>query len=136
MDGIFKNVVQFRYGVHRTFVIFLCRSTYYEVIVSEFFSSRLDSYEECAAIRKEIEATFELISDRVNYGSFMDYQFAFECPLHSENSREHLCVLNGTESTPIVMECLHNPRNLQPVQLTDLYKIWFGQVRTGSTNVI
>ena len=135
-DGILKNVVQFRYGVHRTFLIFLCRSTYYEVIVSEFFSSRLDSHEECAAIRKEIEATFELISDRVNYGSFMDYQFAFECPLHSENGREHLCVLNGTESTPIVMDCLHNPRNLQPVQLTDLHKIWFGQVRTGSTNVI
>ena len=129
VDGILKNVVQFRYGVHRTLVTLLCRSMYYELIVSEFISAKLESHEECAAIRKEIEATFELISKRVNYGSFMNYQFGFECPHHSENGRDHLCVLNRTESTPIVMDCLHNPSNLQPVELTDMHKSWFGKVR-------
>ena len=129
VDGILKNVVRFRYGVHRTLVTLLCRSMYYELIVSEFISVKLWSHEECAAIRKEIEATFEVISDRVNYGSFMDYQFAFECPLHSENGRDHLCVLNRTESTPVMMDCLLNPGNLEPVELRDPHKLWFGQVR-------
>ena len=129
LDGILKNVVQFRYGVYRTLVTILCRSMYYELIVSEFISTELASHEECAAIRKEIEATFEVISDRVNYGSFMDYQFAFECPLHSENSPDHLCVLNRTEGTPVIMDCLLNPGKLEPVQLSDLHKLWFGQVR-------
>ena len=135
-EGILKNVVQFRYGVHRTLVTLLCCSMYYELIVSEFISAKLDSHEECAAIRKEIEATFELISDRVHYGFFMDYQFAFECPLHSENGRDHLCVLNRAERFPVMMDCLHNPRNLQPVELSDLHILWFGQVRTGSLNII
>ena len=129
LDGILKNVVQFRYGVCRTLVTILCRSMYYELIVSEFISTELASHEECAAIRKEIEATFEVISDRVNYGSFMDYQFAFECPLHSENSRDHLCVLNRAEGTPVMMDCLLNPGKLEPVKLSDLHKLWFGQVR-------
>ena len=117
-------------------VTLLCRSMYYELIVSEFISAKLKSHEECAAIRKEIEATFELISDRVNYDSFMDYQFAFECPLHSENGCDHLCVLNREEMFPVMMDCLHNPRNLQPVELSDLHMLWFGQVRTGSFNII
>ena len=129
LDGILKNVVQFRYGVCRTLVTILSRSMYYELIVSEFISAKLTSHEECAAIRKEIEATFEVISDRVNYGSFMDYQFAFECPLHSENSRDHLCVLNRAEGTPVMMDCLLNPGKLEPVELSDLHKLWFGQVR-------
>ena len=134
-DGILKNVVQFRYGVYRTLVILLCRSMYYEVIASEIFSG-LKSHEECAAIRKEIEATFDITCNRVNYGCFMDYQFAFECPLHSKNGRDHLCVLKRKERTPVMMDCLHNPRNLQPVELTDLHKLWFGQVRIGCLNVI
>ena len=45
-------------------------------------------------------------------------------------------MLNRTESTPIVMDCIQNLRNLQPVELTDLHKIWFGQVKTWSLNVI
>ena len=129
LDGILKNVVQFRYGEYRTLVTILCRSMYYEIIVSEFISTELASHEECAAIRKEIEATFEVISDHVNYGSFKDYQFAFECPLHSENSRDHLCVLNRTKGTPKMMDCLLNPGNLEPVKLSDPHKLWFGQVR-------
>ena len=65
---------------------------YYKLIVTEFILAELESHEECAAIRKEIEATFELIRNRVNYGSFMNYQFGFECPHHSKNGRDHLCV--------------------------------------------
>ena len=127
-EKILKNVVQFRYGPHRTLLTLLCHSTYYEVIISEFVTSAIEPHKECAAIRKEIELAFEVIRNRVNYGSFMEYQFAFHCPLHSENGRNHLCVVNRTEITPVLMDCLDNPRNPTPLELSDQHKLWFGQV--------
>ena len=130
-EGILKNVVQFRYGTRQTLLTLICRSTYFEVIISEFVLVNTELHMECAAIRCEIESSFNTISRHVNYGSLTEYQFAFECPLpHTEkNSREHLCVVKETVPMPELMHCLNN-RDPMPIQLPDKHKVWFDQVST------
>ena len=83
---------------------------------------------ECTAIRKEIESTFKIICGHMNYGIFMNYQFAFECPIHLGKGRDHLCVMDRTEHVPEVMLCLKNNKNPEPMELDNKHKVWFGQV--------
>ena len=132
-EGIFKDVVQFRYGTQHTLLTFICRSMYLEVIISEFVSDNAEPPEphmECAAIKSEIESSFNTISHHVNYGSLTDYQFAFECSLHTENSREHLCVVEKTETMPKFMFCLLSYLDPKPIPLPSEHKVWFDQVST------
>ena len=138
-EGIFKNFVQFRYGPRRTLLTFICCSTYYEVVISKFATGNVMPHMECEAIRKEVEYAFTTISSRVKYGSFVDYQFAFDCPLHPGNSREHLCVVDKAvdkdETIPEMMDCHYNPDNPEPVELDSKHKVWFGQVRIDLYNL-
>ena len=92
-EGILKNVVQFRYGSRYTLLTFISHCTYYEVIISKFATAKIEAHVECAAIRKDVDTTLITTCSRMNYGSFMDYQFAFDCPIHLANNREHLCVV-------------------------------------------
>ena len=127
-EQIMKNVVQFRYGARYTLLTLICRSTYYEIIISKFAAAKVEPHVECAAIRKEIEITFKMIGTCVNYGSFTDYQFAFECPIHSGIGRDHLCVVDRTEDVPEVMLCLNTYKNPEIIELDNEHKVWFGQV--------
>ena len=128
-EGILKNVVQFRYGSRYTLLTFISHCTYYEVIISKFATAKIEPHVECAAIRKDVDTTLLTTCSRMNYGSFMDYQFAFDCPIHLANNREHLCVVEHREDIPEMMLCLDNHENPEPVELHDEHKVWFGQVR-------
>ena len=128
-EGILKNVVQFRYGSRYTLLTFISHCTYYEVIISKFATAKIEPHVECAAIRKDVDTTLNTTCSRMNYGSFMDYQFAFDCPIHLANNREHLCVVDHTEDIPEMMLCLDNHENPEPVELHDEHKVWFGQVQ-------
>ena len=128
-EGIRKNIVQFRYGSSYTLLTFICCPIYYEVIISKFCNTKIEPHVECASIRREIESTLNTASSRMNYGSLMDYQFAFECPIHHENSQKHLCVVDRTEDVPDMMLCRNSRGNPEPVELHSEHKVWFGQVR-------
>ena len=129
LEGIWKNIVQFLYGSGYTLLTFICCPTYYEVIISKFCNSKIEQHVECASIRREIESTLNTASSRMNYGSFMDYQFAFECPIYHENSQKHVCVVDRAEGVPDMMLCLYSRGNPDPVELGSEHKVWFGQVR-------
>ena len=59
-EGILKNVVKFRYGDHRTLVTLLCRSMYYEVIVSEFISAKIEPVRNVQLIGKKLKLHLSL----------------------------------------------------------------------------
>ena len=122
-------MVQFHFGSCYTLLTFISHCTYYEVIISKFATAKIEPHVECAAIRKEVESTLNTTCSRMNYGSFMDYYFAFDCPIHIGNNREHLCIMEYTEVIPEMMLCLLNHENPKPVELHDKHKVWFGQVR-------
>ena len=127
-EGILKNVVQFRYVPRYTLLTMICRSTYYEVIISKFSTANIEPHVECTAIRKEIESTLKKLGSHMNYGIFMEYQFAFGCPRHLEKGQNHLCVVDITEHVPERMLCLKNNKNPEPIELDNKHKVWFGQV--------
>ena len=125
-EGIKKNMVHFLFGSKRIRVTFISRSQYYEVIVACDPTFNISMHQECAALRNEIEDTLKKASFRMNYSSYMDYQFAFECCSHDRGN--HLGVVDRAESVPEVMTCLLNPDNPKIVVLEDRHLIWFGQV--------
>ena len=127
-EGMMKNRVQFRFGSLHTLVTFISRPKFYEIIISELPIIQHESHRECVEIRKAVESTFEKVSSRMNYGYFMDYQFAFECPSHP--GREHLCVCDRSEDKPELMLCLQHLTKKTPVMLSDCHKVWFYQVNT------
>ena len=125
-EGMMKNLVQFRYGSLHTLVTFISQPKFYEILISELPKIKHDPHKECVEIRKEVESTFEKVSSRMNYGYYMDYQFAFECPTHP--GKEHLCVCNRNETMPELMLCLQHLTKKTPVMLNDCHKVWFCQV--------
>ena len=122
-DGIKKNFVQFRFSKERTLVALASQPKYYEICISRLPEASSQLNEECIAIRKSIEITLEKVSSRMNYGYFMDYQFAFNCPFHFES--DHLCVVNREEDSPRLMDCLSNCNNPRPVQLKCCHQVWY-----------
>ena len=125
-EGMMKNLVQFRCGSLHTLVTFISQPKFYEILISELPKIKHDPHKECVEIRKEVESTFEKVSSRMNYGHYMDYQFAFECPIHP--GREHLCVCNRNETMPELMLCIQHLTKKTPVVLNDCHKVWFCQV--------
>ncbi len=63
----------------------------------------------------------------MNYSSYMNYQFGFECSSHEGGN--HLGVLKRSDSSPRTMVCLYNPNYPQIVDLHKKHLVWFGQVR-------
>ena len=125
-EGMMKNLVQFRYGYLHTLVTIICQPKFYEILISKLPKIKHDPHTECIEIRKEVESTIEKVSSCMNYGYFMDYQFAFECPSHP--GRDHLCVCNRNETVPELMLCLQHMTKKKPVVLNDCHKVWFCQV--------
>ncbi len=125
-EGIKKNMVHFLYGSNLIRVTFISRSTYFEVIASCNPTLQESVHHECSSLKQEIEDTLKEASSRMNYSSYMDFQFAFDCRSHE--GRNHLGVVDGAISLPKFMKCLLNPDNPQAVVLTNKQLIWYGQV--------
>ena len=125
-EGMMKNLVQFRYGSLHTLVTFISQPKFYEILISKLPKIKHDPHTGCVEIRKEVESTFEKVGSCMNYGNFMDYQFAFECPTHP--GRDHLCVCNRNETMPELMLCLQQMTKKETVVLNDCHKVWFCQV--------
>ncbi len=125
-EGVKKNMVTFLYGSNLFRVTFVSRSKHFEVVVSCDPTFQDSIHHECTALKQEIEDTLKKASSRMNYNSYMDYQFAFDCRSHEGGN--HLGVVDGAHSVPKVMKCLFNPDNPQAVVLTNRHLIWYGQV--------
>ena len=124
--GMMKNLVQFHYGPLHTLVTFISHPKFYGIIISQLPVVECEPHKVCVEIRKEVESTFEKVSSCMNYGYFMDYQFAFECPSHP--GREHMCVVDGQESAPSLMLCLQDLTKKSPEKMSSCHNVWFGEV--------
>ena len=124
--GMMKNLVQFHYGPLHTLVTFISHPRFYGIIISQLPVVQCEPHKVCVEIRKEVESTFEKVSSCMNYGYFMDYQFAFECPSHP--GREHICVVDGQESAPSLMLCLQDLTKKSPEKMSSCHNVWFGEV--------
>ena len=124
--GMMKNSVQFRYQPLKTLVSFLCYPRFYAVVISEGFVSECDIQKECAAIRQQVVAALEQVGSNMNYGIFLDYQFAFECPMHP--GKEHLCVVEEQSEVTKIMECLEYLDDRKPVKMESVHTVWWCEV--------
>ncbi len=125
-EGVKKNMVTFLYGSNLIRVTFTSQSKHFEVVVSCDPTFEDSIHHECTALKHEVEDTLRKASSRMNYSSYMDYQFAFDCRSHEGGN--HLGVVDGAHSVPKVMKCLFNPDSPQAVVLTNRHLIWYGQV--------
>ncbi len=125
-EGVKKNMVNFLYGSNLIRVTFISQSKLFEVVVSCDPTFQDSIHHECTALKQEIEDTLKKATSRMNYSSYMDYQFAFDCRSHEGG--DHLGVVDGAHSVPKVMKCLFNPDSPQAVVLTNRHLIWYGQV--------
>ena len=128
-EGMKKNMVQFLYGLERSLVTFMSRPKYYEIHIAHEPEAETALEKESAAIRVELESTLKMVSSRMNYGCFMDYQFSFECPSHP--GRDHLCVVEREgegEPSPCFVDCLLNCDSPKPVKLQNCHLVWYGKV--------
>ena len=84
-----KNIVRFLFGSFKICVTFLSYPKFYVILISELPVVDHVLHIECIALRKAVAAALEKVSSHMNYGFFLDYQFAFECLSHP--GRQHLC---------------------------------------------
>ena len=124
--GIMKNKVQFRHQPLKTLVSFLCYPRFYAIVISKLFVSDCDVRKECAAIRQQVEAALEHVGSHMNYGNFVDYQFAFKCPSHP--GKEHLCVVEEQSEETKLMECLEYLDDRQPENMGSAHTVWWCEV--------
>ncbi len=125
-EGIKKNMVQFLFEAELD-VTFLCRPKYYEIIASCQPTLRDSLHKSCTALKSAIESTLKLASSRMNYSSYMDYQFGFECTSHEEGG--HLGIVDQAKAMPRNMICINNPNKPMLVILQNKHLIWYGKVR-------
>ena len=118
-----KNKVQFYFGSVKILIIFLCYPKFYVIVISELPIVEHELYQGCVALRKAVADSLEQVNCRMNYGFFLDYQLAFECPSHP--GTEHLCVVEGELENVKVMMCLKNFKHKKPVRMSTIHEIWF-----------
>ena len=122
-----KNKILFRYQPLKTLASFLCYPRYYAIVISELSISVSDTQKmECTNIRQQVVAALEQVSSHMNYGNFLDYQFAFECPRHPE--KEHLCVVEEQSEVTEIIECLEYLDDRKPVKMDDVHTVWWCEV--------
>ena len=119
--GMMKNKVQFHHQPHKTHVSFLCYPRFYAIVISKLIVSECEVHKECAAIRQQVVAALEQVSSHMNYGNFMDYQFAFECLSHP--GKEHLCVVEEQSEVTKLMECLEYHDYRQPEKIGSAHTV-------------
>ena len=127
IEGIKKNRVQFRYGADRTIITLISRSQYYEIHITLEPFAQTETRIVCGAVREIVESSLKTVTSRMNYAFTVSYQLAFECPSHP--GRDHLCVVNSRETSPHIMDCLHNLKNPQPIKMQSQHLVWFDEVR-------
>ena len=123
-EDMMKNIVKFRFGGFKICMSLLCYSKFYVIVISELPVVEHELHEECVALRKSVAASLEQVNSHMNYGFFLDYQFAFECPCHP--GREHLCVVDS--ESPKVMSCCLNKKKKTSVAMMVSHKVWFYKV--------
>ena len=121
--GMMKNKVQFRYQPLKTLVSFLCYPRFYAIVISQLFVSEHEVHKECVALRQQVVAALEQVGSHMNYGYFLDYQFAFECPTHP--GKEHLCVVDKQSEVTKLMECLEYLKDRKPEKMGSVHTIWW-----------
>ena len=124
--GMMKNKVQFHHQPLKTLVSFLCYPRFYAIVISKLSVSECEVHKECAATRQQVVAALEQVGSRMNYGNFVDYQFAFECPSHP--GKEHLCVVEEQSEATKLMECLEHLYSRQPEKMTSAHTVWWNKV--------
>ena len=123
-EDMMKNIVKFRFGDMKIRVSLLCYPKFYVIVISKLPIVEHELHEECVALRKAVAASLEQVNSHMNYGFFLDYQFAFECPSHP--GREHLCVVDS--ESPKIMSCCQNKKNRTSVAMKSSHKVWFYKV--------
>ena len=124
--GMMKNKVQFRYQPLKSLVSFLCYPRFYAIVISKLFVSEREVHKECVAIRWQVVAALEQVGSHMNYGYFLDYQFAFECANHP--GREHLCVVEEQSEVTKLMECLEDLKDKKPEKMESVHTVWWCEV--------
>ena len=122
-QDMMKNQVQFLCGPQQSCVSLLCYPKFYAIVISKLPVIAHQVHEECIAVRQKVTAALEQVGSHMNYGYFLDYQFAFECPSHP--GKDHLCVLDLSLDAPKIMNCLLNQK---PIEMTCNHSIWFYKV--------
>ena len=123
-EDMMKNIVKFRFGDLKIPVSFLCYPKFYVIVICELPMVEHELHEECVALRKAVAASLEQVNSHMNYGFFLDYQLAFECPSHP--GREHLCVVDS--ESPKIMSCCQIKKNRISVVMNFSHKVWFYKV--------
>jgi len=122
-----KNIVRFWFGTsYQIHVTFLSYPKFYVVIISELPVVEHELHQECVNLRKAVATALQKVSSHMNYGFFLDYQFAFECPRHP--GREHLCVVDSKSDIPKIMSCYQNQKDKKSICMESVQGVWFGQV--------
>ena len=124
--GMMKNKVQFHHQPLKTLVSFLCYPRFYAIVISKLSVSDCDVRKECAAIRQQVVAALEHVGSHMNYGNFVDYQFAFECLSHP--GKEHLCVVDEQSEVTKLMECLEYHDYRQQETMGSAHTVWWLEV--------
>ena len=78
------------------------------------------------AIRRQVVAALEVVGSHMNYGYFLDYQFAFECPSHP--GKEHLCVVEEQSEVTKLMEYLEDLKDKKPEKMGRVHTVWWCEV--------
>ena len=128
VNGIRKNRVQFYFGKAFDMVTLICKAKHFEIHISRRPAAKTSTHEVCTAVRDLIQCTLERVASRFNYTFSLNYQLAFECPLPTHEGRDHLCVVESGDTCPDVMVCLHDPKNIIPVDMEPQHLVWFGKV--------
>ena len=128
VNGIRKNRVQFHFGKAFDTVTLICKAKHYEIHISRRPTAKTSTHEVCTAVCDLIQCTLEMVSSRFNYTFSLTYQLAFECPLPTHEGGDHLCVVESGDTCPDVMACLHDPKNIVPVDMKPQHLVWFGEV--------
>ena len=121
-----KNKVHFYYNSLQVRFCFLSYPKFYAIVISELPLVEHDLHEECIALRQAVARALKHVDSHINYGFFLDYQFAFECPSHP--GREHLCVVDGTLENVKVFKCLQDLEDKKPVKMDPIHEVWFHKV--------
>ena len=127
VEGIKKNFVQFYFGADRDTITLISQPKYYEIHIKRLPSAKIPPHEACREVREIVESALKAVTSRMNYAISESYQLSFECPNHP--GRDHLCVVDSNETSPHMMDCLSNLKNLEHVEMKSQHLVWFGQVK-------
>ena len=122
-EGLRKNRVQFHVGDCYDKVTLISHPRFLEVAISRREGFTTPTASLCAQVLSVVKSTLETVTSHLNYKFSMQYKLGFACPIHPDQSRDHICILAKESSS--LMECLQDPKKRELVPLTPRHKIWF-----------